>query len=528
MPHPALLLAAALLGASAPAPTLAAMPALTAALPMQADTLPPQVRDPRALRREIDRRYPRELFAEGVTGTVVLRVGVSPQGRTTEVAVDRSSGHPRLDEAAAAAVRAASFIPGSHRGQPVAATLRIPVTLRPPAPGEQAAPRERIDDHASARPDPEAAGWDERDERVERHRLASGAFERAQAAYQEALEALQEIGERWTPLRAALAEPKGRCRPHERPMTRPTPKSCTPSSRSSSSTVMRSSGSSRRSRSAAPACSWRWRMSGSARPRCGRPRRDSAADIRTRPPDAEIGDHRGRRACRPASRPRGRGVRDPGDRADRPVEAVSLLGEPLVRPAIAHDRRLALEADLAEARATYEADPGDADAIIWLGRRLAYLGRYHEAVETFSEGIRKHPDDARMYRHRGHRHITLRRLDAAVRDLDHAARLTRGQPDEIEPDGAPNPYGIPRSTLQSNVWYHLALAHYLKGDFDAALPAWREALEVSTNDDMWAATADWLYMTLRRLNRDAEAAAVLEPVHRRWRSWRTTPTTAAS
>jgi TonB family protein len=209
MPHPALLLAAALLGASAPAPTLAAMPALTAALPMQADTLPPQVRDPRALRREIDRRYPRELFAEGVTGTVVLRVGVSPQGRTTEVAVDRSSGHPRLDEAAAAAVRAASFIPGSHRGQTVAATLRIPVTLRPPAPGEQAAPRERIDDHASARPDPEAAGWDERDERVERHRLASGAFERAQAAYQEALEALQEIGERWTPLRAALAEAEG-------------------------------------------------------------------------------------------------------------------------------------------------------------------------------------------------------------------------------------------------------------------------------------------------------------------------------
>jgi TonB family protein len=206
MPHPALLLVAALLGAGAPTPAVTAMPDVTAAPPAQADTVRPQVRDPRALRREIDRRYPRELFAEGVTGTVVLRVGVSPQGRTTEVSVDRSSGHPRLDEAAAAAVRTAAFIPGSHRGQPVAATLRIPVTLRPPAPGDHLAPGERMDVDAPARPDPEAGGWDERDELVERHRLASGAFERAQTAYREALEALQEIGERWAPTRAALED----------------------------------------------------------------------------------------------------------------------------------------------------------------------------------------------------------------------------------------------------------------------------------------------------------------------------------
>jgi hypothetical protein len=77
----------------------------------------------------------------------------------------------------------------------------------------------------------------------------------------------------------------------------------------------------------------------------------------------------------------------------------------------------------------------------------------------------------------------------------------------------PTQYGIPTSTLHSNIWYHLALAHYLRHDFERALPAWRRALEVSTNDDMYVATADWLYMTLRRLGRDAEAAAVLEPIH---------------
>ncbi len=193
-------------------------------------------------------------------------------------------------------------------------------------------------------------------------------------------------------------------------------------------------------------------------------------------------------------------------------EAISLLGEPLHRPDIAPATRERLEADLAEARADYDRSTVDADAIIWLGRRLAYLARYRDAIDVFSRGIELHPGDARMYRHRGHRWITLRELDRAIADLGHAADLVRGQPDEVEPDGAPNEYGIPTSTLQSNIWYHLALAHYLKHDFEAALPAWHEALAVSTNDDMFVATSDWLYMTLRRLGHDAEAAAVLEPI----------------
>jgi tetratricopeptide (TPR) repeat protein len=125
----------------------------------------------------------------------------------------------------------------------------------------------------------------------------------------------------------------------------------------------------------------------------------------------------------------------------------------------------------------------------------------------------QHPDDARLYRHRGHRYITVRRFDDAIADLSRAADLVRGTPDEIEEDGAPNEYNIPTSRLQSNIFYHLALAHYLKGDFESALPVWRECMTVSTNDDMMVATSDWLYMTLRRLGRDAEAEQVLEPIN---------------
>ncbi len=195
------------------------------------------------------------------------------------------------------------------------------------------------------------------------------------------------------------------------------------------------------------------------------------------------------------------------------IEAVSLLGEPLVPPQLAPETLARLESELATALELHHASPEDPDALIWVGRRLAYLGRYREAIETFTRGIDLHPGDARFYRHRGHRWITVRELDRAIADLERAAELVAGEPDEVEPDGMPNPYGIPTSTLQSNIWYHLALAHYLKHDFQRAEPAWRETLRVSTNDDMRVATADWLYMTLRRLGRDEEAAAVLEPIH---------------
>lgn len=193
-------------------------------------------------------------------------------------------------------------------------------------------------------------------------------------------------------------------------------------------------------------------------------------------------------------------------------EARSLTGAPLHAPALPAEAREALEANLAAAQAAYDRDTTDADAIIWLGRRHAYLGHYRLAIDVFTKGIALHPDDARMYRHRGHRYITLRRFDDAIRDLERAAALTAGEADQVEPDGAPNAYNIPVSTLQTNIWYHLALAHYLKHDFERALPAWQEALARSTNDDMRVASADWLYMTLRRLGREEAARAVLDGI----------------
>ena len=196
------------------------------------------------------------------------------------------------------------------------------------------------------------------------------------------------------------------------------------------------------------------------------------------------------------------------------VEAISLLGDTLRAPALDSATRARYEAQWRAAQADVQARPNDPDALVWLGRRTAYLGRHREAIAVYTDGIRRHPRDARFYRHRGHRWITVRQLDSAVADLEAAARLVRGRPDEVEPDGLPNARNVPTSTLQSNVWYHLGLAHYLRGDLARALDAYREAMTVSRNPDMHVATAHWLYMTLRRLGRDAEAAAVLAPIRR--------------
>jgi len=194
------------------------------------------------------------------------------------------------------------------------------------------------------------------------------------------------------------------------------------------------------------------------------------------------------------------------------AEATSLFGQPLVTPQPSADVRARLEANLADAERTLAARPDDPDALIWVGRRLAYLGRYRAAVETFANGIERFPDDARFYRHRGHRHITRRAFEEAERDLARASELVSGKPDVVEQDGQPNARNIPTSTLQFNIWYHLGLARYLRGDFEMALRAYRECLKVSKNNDARVATSHWLYMTLRRLGRDAEATSVLEPI----------------
>jgi tetratricopeptide (TPR) repeat protein len=208
----------------------------------------------------------------------------------------------------------------------------------------------------------------------------------------------------------------------------------------------------------------------------------------------------------------GRATRASAEPLPPAPEAISLFGDTLAAPALPDSTRRRYEQQLAIAQNDFDHQPHDVSAVIWLGRRLAYLGRFREALAVYSQGIEEHPDEPRLYRHRGHRYITLRVFGLAISDLEHAARLMAKRMDETEPDGLPNARNIPTGTLKFNIWYHLGLAHYLAGDLPAARLAYRECLAVSTNPDMLCATSHWLYMTLRRLGREREARAVLKPI----------------
>lgn len=172
--------------------------------------------------------------------------------------------------------------------------------------------------------------------------------------------------------------------------------------------------------------------------------------------------------------------------------------------------------NLKKAQDDYESDPDNLENIIWYGRRLAYLYKYDEAIEVFSKGIQIHPESPELYRHRGHRKITLRDFDGAIQDFEKAAVLVREKPIQVEPDGIPNRLNIPLSSLQFNVYYHLGLAHYLKGDFMSAIESYKECMKYSTNPDLLCATLDWLYMTHRRLGHESIAEKVLNTVNNEW------------
>jgi len=188
-------------------------------------------------------------------------------------------------------------------------------------------------------------------------------------------------------------------------------------------------------------------------------------------------------------------------------EAISLLGDTLMASVPGE----AVLERLAEKQKAYDENP-DVENLIWLGRFIAYTGTYNNAIDFYSKGIEEYPEEARLYRHRGHRNISIREFDKAIADFTKAAELREGLENEVEPDGMPNAQNIPVSTLHGNIYYHLGLAHYLKGENEAALAAYEKSLAASRMDDNIVSNSHWLYMINRRLGNEEAAVAVLEAI----------------
>ena len=192
------------------------------------------------------------------------------------------------------------------------------------------------------------------------------------------------------------------------------------------------------------------------------------------------------------------------------TEAITLLGDTLISPVIKEGKSLD---QFKSAQKIYFENQNDPNALIWYGRRAAYLGYYQKAIDLYSEGIKKFPADARFYRHRGHSYISTRQYDKSIKDFTKAIGLIDEKVDQIEPDGLPNKKNIPLTTLNGNIWYHIGLAYYLKNDMNNALKAFSNRSVSHKYDDNIVSSAHWLYMINRRLGDIEGADRIIDKVN---------------
>lgn len=76
----------------------------------------PELKSPAGARRAVERAYPEPLRRAGYGGTVILWAFVDSTGEVRNVKVNRSSGHPLLDEAAESVLWDLEFHPATNKG----------------------------------------------------------------------------------------------------------------------------------------------------------------------------------------------------------------------------------------------------------------------------------------------------------------------------------------------------------------------------------------------------------------------------
>jgi tetratricopeptide (TPR) repeat protein len=139
-----------------------------------------------------------------------------------------------------------------------------------------------------------------------------------------------------------------------------------------------------------------------------------------------------------------------------------------------------------------ELDPAKADYYVGRGRTLARLRNYADAFSAYGAALKLEPDNPMILRYRGHNYINVKRLDDALADLTKAEAMKKDD---------------------NGIYYHLALAHYLKGNYAEAAKAYEGCVRTAApGDEGPVACRAWQYLALRRAGRDADAAKVLETV----------------
>ncbi|MFI5311542.1 MAG: tetratricopeptide repeat protein [Gemmatimonadales bacterium] len=143
---------------------------------------------------------------------------------------------------------------------------------------------------------------------------------------------------------------------------------------------------------------------------------------------------------------------------------------------------------IARAEKALATDPRNVTRIIELGVAQSGARQFREAIETFTRGLAIAPNDAMLYRWRGHRYLSVREFDRAMDDLTRGSRID--------------------STIYG-IWYHLGIVRFARGDFAGAAAAFTRAQPRAPEAGELAGSTDWLWMSLSRAGRAAEAKAML-------------------
>ena len=142
-----------------------------------------------------------------------------------------------------------------------------------------------------------------------------------------------------------------------------------------------------------------------------------------------------------------------------------------------------------KAQAALAADPRSVARLIDLGVAQSGARQFREAIATFTRGLEIEPNNALLLRWRGHRYLSIREFDRALADLTRGGAI----------DGTI--YGI---------WYHLGIVQYVRGEFAAAAASFARAQPIAPDPAELAGSTDWLWMSLSRAGRGAEAKAMLD------------------
>lgn len=158
-------------------------------------------------------------------------------------------------------------------------------------------------------------------------------------------------------------------------------------------------------------------------------------------------------------------------------------------PAGVEYRSLTDTGAIARAERALAADPKNVALFIQLGAAQSAMRQFREAIQTYSRGLEIEPNNPLLLRWRGHRYLSIRELDRARADLDRGLGID--------------------STIYG-ILYHLGIVRFARGEFAQAAALFARAQPKAPDAGELAGSTDWLWMSLMRAGRAAEAKAMLD------------------